>query len=136
MTVWIVAAAMALAAGACIVLPLLRRRNQEDDPAAYDIEVYKDQLHQVGQDYDRGQLSAEQAQAAKTEISRRLLNADARRGSAAFDLDAYCEAAAKFSEVVFALSDVLEEIDLNPVIVHHEGCMAVDALVIVRPPAS
>jgi acyl-CoA synthetase (NDP forming) len=59
---------------------------------------------------------------------------DARRGTAAFDLDAYCETAAKFSEIVFALADVLEEIDLNPVIVHHEGCMAVDALVIVRPP--
>ena len=78
MTVWIVAIAMSAVATACVVLPLLWRRHREDDPAAYDIEVYKDQLNQVGQDYDRGLMSAEQAQAAKTEISRRLLNADTR----------------------------------------------------------
>ena len=81
MTVWIVAIAMASVATACVVAPLLWRRAREDDPAAYDIEVYKDQLDQVGQDYDRGLLTAEQAQAAKTEISRRLLNADARRSA-------------------------------------------------------
>lgn len=79
MTVWIIAIAMTVAATVCVLLPLLWRRNRDEDPAAYDIEVYKDQLGQVGQDYDRGLLSAEQAQAAKTEISRRLLNADARR---------------------------------------------------------
>lgn len=81
MTVWIVAVVMSLVAAAAIVLPLLRRRAQAADPAAYDIEVYKDQLEQVGQDYDRGLLTADQAQAAKTEISRRLLNADSRRQS-------------------------------------------------------
>lgn len=78
MTVWIVVIAMTLIATAVVVLPLLWRGHREDDPAAYDIEVYKDQLNQVGQDYDRGLMSTEQAQAAKTEISRRLLNADAR----------------------------------------------------------
>lgn len=81
MTVWIVAVLMSLLAVIAIVLPLLRRQGQDTDPAAYDIEVYKDQLEQVGQDYDRGLLSTEQAQAAKTEISRRLLNADSRRQS-------------------------------------------------------
>ena len=82
MTVWIIAIAMSVAATAILLLPLFLRRNRDDDPAAYDVEVYKDQLDQVGQDYDRGLMSAEQAQAAKTEISRRLLNADARRQAA------------------------------------------------------
>ncbi len=79
MIVWVIAAAMSLAATAAVLIPLLRRRDSGEDPAAYDIEVYKDQLNQVGKDYDRGLLSAEQAQAAKTEISRRLLHADSRR---------------------------------------------------------
>jgi acetate---CoA ligase (ADP-forming) len=47
-------------------------------------------------------------------------------------LDAYCEAAARFSVVADALRDVIEELDLNPVIVHADGCTAVDALVVGR----
>ena len=78
MTVWIIAVLMSTVATAGLLLPLVWRRNRGDNSAAYDIEVYKDQLNQVGQDYDRRLLSAEQAQAAKTEISRRLLQADTR----------------------------------------------------------
>jgi len=83
MIVWIFAAAMSCAAIAAVLVPLLRKRGGTVDPAAYDIEVYKDQLHQVGLDFDRGLLTAEQLQAVKTEISRRILNADQRRGAAA-----------------------------------------------------
>ena len=76
MTVWVIAIVMSIVAAVGMLLPLIWRREREDDSAAYDIEVYRDQLDQVGQDYDRGLLSVEQAQAAKTEISRRLLQAD------------------------------------------------------------
>ncbi len=79
MTVWVIAAAMSIVGTAIVLIPLFWRRDAGEDAAEYDIEVYKDQLNQVGQDYDRGLLSAEQAQAAKTEISRRLLHADSRR---------------------------------------------------------
>ncbi|MEX2616329.1 MAG: c-type cytochrome biogenesis protein CcmI [Alphaproteobacteria bacterium] len=82
MTVWIIAVFMSLAAIAAVLIPLIRRRGPGEDAAAYDIEVYKDQLDQVGHDYDRGLLTAEQAQAAKTEISRRILLADRKRNSA------------------------------------------------------
>ncbi len=82
MTVWIIAALMTLAAIAAVLIPLIRSRGPGEDAAAYDIEVYKDQLDQVGHDYDRGLLTAEQAQAAKTEISRRILLADRKRNSA------------------------------------------------------
>ncbi len=53
-------------------------------------------------------------------------------------MDTFCETAAIFSSVVAALGDVLEEIDMNPVIVHANGCIALDALVIghVCTPAS
>ena len=81
MIVWISAIAMSLAAIATVLYPLVKRRGQEADYADYDIEVYKDQLNQVTQDYDRGLLTADQAQAAKTEISRRILLADRKRGT-------------------------------------------------------
>jgi hypothetical protein len=34
-----------------------------------------------------------------------------------------------------ALGDVIEEIDVNPVLVHSEGCVAVDALIVGRKAA-
>ena len=83
MIVWIVAAAMSCAAIAAVLVPLLRKQGEKVDAAAYDIEVYKDQLDKVGQDFDRGLLTAEQLQATKTEISRRILNADRRRDTTA-----------------------------------------------------
>ncbi len=48
------------------------------------------------------------------------------------DLAAYCQAAAAFSAMVAALADVIDEIDVNPIIVHPGGCLAVDALVAGR----
>ena len=45
-------------------------------------------------------------------------------------IDTFCKTAADFSAVVAALADDLEEIDMNPVIVHAEGCIALDVLVI------
>ena len=45
-------------------------------------------------------------------------------------VDDFCAAAAQFSAMVAALGDVLSEMDLNPVIVHADGCTIVDALVI------
>jgi acyl-CoA synthetase (NDP forming) len=47
-------------------------------------------------------------------------------------IDSFCETAARFSGVVAALGERLEEVDLNPVIVHAEGCVIVDALVVAR----
>jgi hypothetical protein len=59
---------------------------------------------------------------------------DGRRGSAAVDIDAYCTAAAQLSALAVAIGDAIEEIDVNPIIVHPQGCMGVDAL--VRPRAT
>jgi hypothetical protein len=56
-----------------------------------------------------------------------------RRHRRAPALDAYCEAAARFSAMIAGLGDLPAEIDLNPVIVHADGCVIVDALVVPRP---
>ena len=50
----------------------------------------------------------------------------------AADIEAYCVAAERFSIMAAALGDVVSEIDVNPVIVQSEGCIAVDALVVGR----
>jgi hypothetical protein len=47
-------------------------------------------------------------------------------------VDDFCSTAARFSAIVAALGDVVSEMDLNPVIVHADGCTIVDALVIGR----
>ncbi len=45
----------------------------------------------------------------------------------------FCRAAARFSALAAALGGELAEVDLNPVIVHPQGCVIVDALVVPRP---
>jgi acyl-CoA synthetase (NDP forming) len=71
------------------------------------------------------------------QAARRLLDSlkhrallEKLRDRSALDLDALCIAAERFSLMAAALADVLSEIDVNPVILHAGGCLAVDALVI------
>lgn len=45
----------------------------------------------------------------------------------------FCRVAARFSALVAAIGGELAEIDLNPVIVHADGCAIVDALVVPHP---
>lgn len=66
-----------------LLRPFLRtvpaEKAPSDDSAAYDLEVYRDQLAEVARDRDRGVIGAEDAAAAELEIKRRMLAADARR---------------------------------------------------------
>jgi succinyl-CoA synthetase beta subunit len=55
-----------------------------------------------------------------------------RRFAGGLALDAFCEMAARLSALATSLDDVVAEIDVNPVIVHAAGCIAVDALVAGR----
>ena len=57
---------------------------------------------------------------------------DGGRGQPPADVGGFCAAAARFSGMVDALRDVLAEVDVNPLIVGPEGCLAVDALIIGR----
>ncbi len=49
-------------------------------------------------------------------------------------VDEFCRTAARFSAVAASLGDRVSEMDLNPVIVHADGCVIVDALVVGRQP--
>jgi acyl-CoA synthetase (NDP forming) len=55
---------------------------------------------------------------------------DGVRGRPPAAIDRFCEMAADFSAMVAALEDVLLEVDVNPVIVGENSCIAVDALVV------
>jgi acyl-CoA synthetase (NDP forming) len=56
------------------------------------------------------------------------------RGRSAVDVDALVDTICRVSELAHDLSDVIDEIDVNPVIVGDEGVMAADALVVRRAP--
>src|SRR4051812_45018859 len=73
MLFWIVAAAMTAAVTALVLSPLLRGRHSMGSRAAYDMEVYRDQPAELERDLARGVIDRRQAQAARTEISRRML---------------------------------------------------------------
>ncbi len=76
MTLWILFSAVTLGVLLLLVLPLLRRQTAAPARIAYDIVVYRDQLAEVERDLERGLLNAGQADAARTEILRRMLVAE------------------------------------------------------------
>lgn len=82
MIFWIVITVLALAASGALGLALARQRLvRPDDPAAYDLKVYRAQLREIEQELDRGVIAPDDADRSRIEISRRILAADARRGA-------------------------------------------------------
>jgi cytochrome c-type biogenesis protein CcmH len=58
---------------AMLLVPLLLRRQRGESREAYNLAVYRDQLAEIDRDLARGLLGLEQAEAARTEIGRRIL---------------------------------------------------------------
>ncbi|GHE00347.1 cytochrome C [Defluviimonas sp. 20V17] len=73
---WLAAAFMVAAVSALMLLALVRGRHRSDPAAAYDLQVYRDQLREVDKDLARGTMSEAEAQRVRTEVSRRVLGAD------------------------------------------------------------
>lgn len=75
---WLVAAALAAVVTVAILAPFLRRDAVEEaeDPAAYDLRVYRSQLVEVDRDTARGLILPEEADRLRLEIGRRVLEAD------------------------------------------------------------
>lgn len=74
---WLILVVMLVGALAAILVPLARRKEPPAERAAYDVEVGRAQLAEVERDLERGLLSETEAQAARTEIGRRVLAAAA-----------------------------------------------------------
>lgn len=75
MTFWIFAGGITLLALVAMLWPLLRPKAQSVTRSTYDMQIYKDQLKEVEADLARGTLSQAEANASRTEVSRRLLAA-------------------------------------------------------------
>ncbi|EPX81422.1 c-type cytochrome biogenesis protein CcmI [Salipiger mucosus] len=78
LTFWIVAAAITLLVTALLVLALLRARREDGPAEAWDLQVYRDQLKEIDRDRARGVIGEEEAERLRTEVSRRILSADAK----------------------------------------------------------
>jgi len=76
MMLWVIFAGLALATTLLLVLPLIRRARDPLARSAYDLQVYREQLTELERDQERGVLPADQAEAARTEIHRRILAAE------------------------------------------------------------
>lgn len=79
MTFWIIITAIgALAAGLLARALLAGRTVAGVPPAAYDLQIYRDQLKEVDRDAARGVIGDAEADRVRTEIKRRILSADAQ----------------------------------------------------------
>lgn len=83
MLLGVIFAVLALATAGLLVLPLLRRPAEGPERAEFDLQVYREQLAELERDRERGVLPADQAEAARTEIHRRILAAEEGEGRTA-----------------------------------------------------
>ena len=74
MTLLLIFAAMTAAAVSAVIFPLTRRHRQERSGS--DVVVYRDQLDEVERDLAAGLIAKSEAEAARVEISRRLIAAE------------------------------------------------------------
>lgn len=77
MVFWLAVAVLAAAVTYAVTRPLMTPAHDHqpvvDDSVAADLAVYKDQLQEIETDLGRGTLSANEAQAARNEVARRLI---------------------------------------------------------------
>ncbi|MGJ8604967.1 MAG: c-type cytochrome biogenesis protein CcmI [Marivita sp.] len=75
---WIATVLMAFGMAGLLVKALMRGQRDTGPAEAFDVQVYRDQLTEVDRDLQRGVISDEDAERLRTEISRRILTADAK----------------------------------------------------------
>jgi cytochrome c-type biogenesis protein CcmH len=73
MMLWVILALMTIAALGAVVWPLLRARGMA--AAGSDLAVYRDQLEEIERDRSEHRIEPDEADAARVEVSRRLLAA-------------------------------------------------------------
>lgn len=73
MLLWVLFALMTAMAMLAVLWPLVR--GQHPSQSGNDLAVYRDQLEEIQRDRAAGQIGEAEAQAAKTEVSRRLIGA-------------------------------------------------------------
>ncbi len=101
MLFWLICALITVAVTVFTLRPLLTSEGREDEGQhLHDLQVYKDQLREIENEELRGVIGAQEAEAARLEISRRILAAtDAGRDAAALKV-----ATAKSRSTVFSIT--------------------------------
>ena len=85
---WIWSAILLVAVLVALIVPFLRRPRKALARAEYDLAIYKDQLRELEEDEASGLITGAEAEAARNEIARRILAADAAREKAEKELRA------------------------------------------------
>ncbi len=85
---WIWSAILLVAVLVALIVPFLRRPRKALARAEYDLAIYKDQLRELEEDEASGLITGAEAEAARNEIARRILAADAAREKAEKELQA------------------------------------------------
>jgi len=75
MTFWIVVGALTVVSLLVLAWPLLKKRPTRFQPENVQLTVYKNQLIEVDRDLERGVIGEVEADAARTEVQRRLIRA-------------------------------------------------------------
>jgi cytochrome c-type biogenesis protein CcmH len=114
MIFWLILAVMTAAALGAVVWPLARGRALS--PAGTDLAVYRDQLEEIERDHGDGRIGDDEFEAARVEVSRRLLAAantsgepggpakdTASRGRRFTTLVSACVAIPLFAAIVYGL---------------------------------
>ncbi|MEP7174047.1 MAG: c-type cytochrome biogenesis protein CcmI [Aestuariivirga sp.] len=84
MMIWLIFAGMTAAVLAALAVPFMRQSVDTQSPDSdFDRAIYRDQLQELDRDKARGLIGETEAQAARNEISRRLLQVAKPEASAA-----------------------------------------------------
>lgn len=73
---WIATGLFSALVGLLLLLAASRPQRATTPAAAYDLQVYRDQLKEIERDVARGVLTEDEASRTRAEVSRRLLEAD------------------------------------------------------------
>ncbi len=87
MLIWVIFAALTASVLYVLLRPLMTGSAEEGSRAAFDATVYRDQLKEVESDRERGLIGDADAEAARIEIARRLLAADAEEHAGGADTE-------------------------------------------------
>ena len=82
MLLWIILGCLTALVLFVLLRPLLGARGREDAREAFNAAVYRDQLGEIDADRARGLIGESEAEAARLEIARRLLQADSKERAA------------------------------------------------------
>lgn len=83
MIFWLVAGVLTFGAILALVWPIVNGTENQGDRAEHGLRVYRDQLDELERDHTQGRIGSSELEAARIEIQRRMLAADAEARQAA-----------------------------------------------------